>query len=99
MVLKGKHVTELGEWHEQPAGAFWFISSHGGTPDVVLGFQCPCGCGKPGALPLYREGEQPIQRPAWLWDGNKDAPTLTPSVQRTHVCNWHGFLQSGEWRS
>lgn len=35
--------------------------------------------------------------PKWTWDGNHDAPTLTPSIN--HVGCWHGFLRAGEFVS
>jgi len=31
---------------------------------------------------------------AWQWDGNKDSPTLTPSVHA--VGHWHGWVRAGE---
>lgn len=35
--------------------------------------------------------------PCWRWDGNRDAPTLTPSI---HLINeWHGYMTNGELRS
>lgn len=33
----------------------------------------------------------------WGWDGNKDAPTLTPSIHR--VGHWHGYLRAGRLES
>lgn len=34
---------------------------------------------------------------AWLWDGNLDRPTLTPSI---HVKGeWHGYLRAGRLES
>jgi hypothetical protein len=32
--------------------------------------------------------------PVWKWDGNKEAPTLTPSIDVHGV--WHGFLTNGK---
>jgi len=30
----------------------------------------------------------------WQWDGNEDAPTITPSI---HVLeHWHGWMKNGE---
>ncbi|MFG1414074.1 DUF6527 family protein [Xanthobacter sp. VTT E-85241] len=64
-------------------------------------YVCPCGCGRHGALPF-----RPDPSPSWEWDGNRDSPTLTPSVH--HVLrltaggtgtHWHGFLTAGEWIS
>lgn len=30
---------------------------------------------------------------SWEWDGNEDAPTLTPSINS--VGTWHGFVTAG----
>lgn len=37
--------------------------------------------------------------PDWLWDGNKQAPTLAPSIRRMGGCAFHGYLQAGVWNS
>lgn len=63
--------------------------------DVVRGiaFRCPCGCGYESWLPLNREG-------GWNWDGNREAPTCTPSILQSGLpCKWHGYLTDGEFRS
>lgn len=36
---------------------------------------------------------------SWQWDGNQDAPTITPSIDCSKVCGWHGFLEAGQFRS
>lgn len=33
------------------------------------------------------------RRPSWEFDGNRDRPTLTPSVHSPG--NWHGFITAG----
>jgi hypothetical protein len=30
----------------------------------------------------------------WQWDGNREAPTLTPSIHVVGI--WHGFMTNGE---
>lgn len=30
----------------------------------------------------------------WGWDGNRDTPTFTPSINCS-FCGWHGFLERG----
>lgn len=30
----------------------------------------------------------------WVWNGNIDKPTLTPSILHTS-CGWHGYLTDG----
>lgn len=32
--------------------------------------------------------------PVWAWDGNKEKPTLTPSINVIGV--WHGWLRAGK---
>lgn len=81
-----------------PAGHFEFCQG-----DKSLLFGCPCGCGDLRAIDLAPYDQQP----RWKWDGNRDAPTCTPSVL-IHQMNdageaigehWHGFLTAGEFRS
>ena len=33
-------------------------------------------------------------RPVWQWNGNRDAPTLMPSINV--VGRWHGWLRDGK---
>lgn len=49
----------------------------------------------PDAIPIQR-GRDGGPR-VWGWDGNEDAPTLTPSIHE--VGHWHGFLRSGKLES
>jgi hypothetical protein len=37
---------------------------------------------------------KPPSSPSWQWDGNRESPTLSPSVW-THG-HWHGFIRNGE---
>lgn len=47
-------------------------------------------------LPVVRDGEQACdQRPHWRWDGNREAPTLEPSILHHSEPPWHGFLRAG----
>lgn len=57
---------------------------------------CPCGCGDLRCVDIYQNGEKPPS-PSWLWDGNKEKPTLTPSIdfRVAHKSHWHGFLKIG----
>lgn len=73
---------------ELPDGAVAF----NGEPPAGILTCCPCGCGSVSILPF--PGAEP-GRQGWVWDGNRDAPTLSPSVH--HVGHWHGFLQKGFW--
>lgn len=32
----------------------------------------------------------------WQWDGNREAPTLTPSILHHSVPPWHGYMRAGK---
>lgn len=63
-----------------------------------LDYVCPCGCKDLRALPV-KIGEKEAR--SWKWDGDRVAPTFTPSIQhvphKPGACNWHGFMTKGEW--
>lgn len=72
-------------------GAFEFYKAGERFPAGMI-YSCPCGCGVQGALAF-----RPHESPSWEWDGNREKPTLTPSVH--HVGHWHGWLTGGVWIS
>ena len=45
-------------------------------------------------LYLCKEGETPTRTPSWIWNGNREAPTLTPSINV--IGRWHGWLKAGK---
>ncbi len=59
-----------------------------------LMFVCPCGCGSVSSLAL----RPPYGPPVWNWNGDESKPTLTPSIQKTIGCNWHGWLTDGVFK-
>lgn len=54
-------------------------------------FICPCGCNSFNDLPI-----KPPHDNGWTWDGNKENPTLSPSIIN-YNCGWHGYLKAGVW--
>lgn len=34
-------------------------------------------------------------RPQWNWDGNREAPTFSPSINCASHCGWHGYIRNG----
>ena len=48
----------------------------------------------PANIPLkghpYTDGD------TWEWDGNRDQPTLTPSIDASKYGGWHGYLTAGK---
>lgn len=78
-------------------GAFKFytMSGHVGMAGII--FRC-AGCGEVSTVSFARRA-RPLQAP-WTWDGNRKAPTLTPSIIHAPErggCGWHGFLRAGRW--
>jgi hypothetical protein len=59
---------------------------------MSLRYVCPCGCGRLRIVPSVI-GEKVERR--WLWNGNKEKPTLTPSIACRDGCKWHGFITDG----
>lgn len=35
------------------------------------------------------------ESPIFGWDGNTEAPTITPSIGCDHRCGWHGHITNG----
>ena len=84
-----KGMTDNGRRLDLPAGSAQWTED---GPNQNLIFICPCGCAAVRSVPV--KGPQ-----KWNWDGNKELPTLTPSILIIGECRWHGFLTQGEWRT
>ena len=81
-----------GEWEEGrkfSPGAF-AIDYEG----EHFAYSCPCGCGSIGRLRIG-EKQKPGLSPSWEWDGNRESPTLSPSIHQ--IGHWHGYLRAGFW--
>jgi hypothetical protein len=76
--------------HPLPPGSAKFAVDKDGKM-AALNFICPCGCKLFYSLPL----NQPSGC-TWQWDGNREEPTVTPSIKNGN-CGYHGFLTKGEW--
>ena len=99
--MQGHRVATVDELKQPGDFCFWHIAEDGQS--AFMAFKCPCGadqCRKRthDSIPVRVGAPQPDQH-NWGWDGNLDAPTLTPSIHRTGDCGWHGHLQAGMWRS
>lgn len=99
---EGRLVTDMDFDGPVPAGVFEYYDGPG--PDAGLLFGCPCGCGDMRSV-KFRTNEG--RRPTWDWDGNRDRPTLTPSILIYQMDetgkiigeHWHGYLTAGDWKS
>jgi hypothetical protein len=34
-------------------------------------------------------------RPQWDWDGDRQCPTFSPSINCSAHCGWHGYIRAG----
>lgn len=59
---------------------------------------CPRGRGLCGGISIGNGFKPGAGRPSWTWDGNADAPTLTPSIDCQGGCGWHGYLTAGVFK-
>lgn len=78
--------------NEKTRRVSWEFGEQGGVENAWLRYRCPC-CGGEGALPIRGRAVTPLQQ--WDWDGNREAPTLSPSILRSRTCGWHGYLRAG----
>lgn len=91
------------EMQNQQPGFFQFkrypskTAGEGQKEFAWMYYNCPCGCGTAGALPLVQPLTEAHDNHTWGWDGNEQKPTLTPSIRRTIECKFHGHLQNGVW--
>lgn len=94
--MRAQVVEDIHELREKRiAGGIHFRDRDGKLWGIT--FICPCGCGSESWLPVDRRGRP---GPSWEWDGNREAPTLTPSVFNSGMpCQWHGWLRAGKWES
>lgn len=96
MRVEAKNVGNQN-WPSNPGELIW-TGRLGKEGIFGIVFCCPCGCGETGALALDVPGnEGEIER--WQWNGDRDKPTLTPSIQKTTGCCWHGYLTDGFFTS
>lgn len=87
--VKATLVDELLD-HKAAPGAYKFYRTDTADP-AGLNFVCPCGCGAILGVSFAPPG------PVWTWDGDRECPTLSPSIRRIGGCGWHGYLRGGEW--
>lgn len=97
----GIHKLESGQWA-------LILKNEGDAKPYMIAFGCPCGkCHDPEQvvhncylnITIPGQAKESVESPNWEWDGNWEAPTLSPSIQRRGACNWHGYLKKGVFES
>ena len=76
-----------------PEGTFDIFEASGNR---YIAFTLPENAGGFRCLPI---APGPAMQGAWGWDGNEDAPTLSPSIKcfdGAEKVVWHGHLDRGE---
>ena len=58
-------------------------------------------CSSVHSIRVHRPSESQPPHPSWLWDGDEDYPTLSPSIAcgLPKGSNWHGYLVNGRLAS
>jgi len=102
--------NENDEWPKDAPVGMFDLRGNGveGYPAATGHIQFICPNNKHCSVLL---GPQFVQRPEkgkcniWAWDGNRDSPTITPSINCVAVdedgkptggCGWHGFITNGD---
>ena len=87
--LKATLLDKFPESGEAPFGGIY------PKMEGFIGIACP-GCGQCSAM---RVGNQkPTDSPSWEMTGSKyeiDTFSLSPSINCTGCCGWHGYLRNG----
>jgi hypothetical protein len=83
------HLVESVTEDRRP-GTYKFFADDDGSV-AGMNFRCPCPCAR--LTPIYFTGHAEANDPSWDWDGNREAPTLWPSLHA--VGHWHGWLKQG----
>lgn len=84
------YATKTTEWPERP-GEFTFSEN-----DDSLIYCCPCGCGIVREVD-FDKGETPS--PRWVWNRNREKPSMVPGLTATTGCKWDGYLIDGVFKS
>jgi hypothetical protein len=64
-----------------------------GGPKWMI-FECPW-TGQDCRIAL-RPNQTLANGASWSWDGNREAPTINPSIN-CGGCGWHGFVRGGKF--
>jgi hypothetical protein len=80
----GRHDLFVSLSLEGKEGDWWFDAAHENIFIWIPG----------GGVTRWPIDCEPGEHPCWKWDGNLDAPTLTPSLWL--VGTWHGWMREGK---
>lgn len=73
---------QVGDWCFTTDERYLVVKLHEGNDGVA-------------AIRIKEDPEIP-NGAVWQWDGNREAPTLTPSILHHSNPEWHGYLREGQ---
>jgi len=77
---------QKGDWCFSNNDTIMILRWGDSTDDIAMLYVAPPADGHPA--------------PVWEWDGNKEAPTLSPSIRvlggKDQPDRWHGYLRAGK---
>lgn len=84
----------LDDLEENGQSGDWAFSDDTDHPQYIY-IRIPDGVNERGSTTpwLLKEKPDPVIDD-WQWDGNREAPTLTPSLHWVGV--WHGWMRNGQ---
>lgn len=85
----------VGDWY------FFGVTGPDGVrvEDAYIAIRIHEGDNGIAILPIDKGGN--LRDGAWIWNGSRDVPSLTPSILhwgdgKNNVPTWHGFLRDGK---
>ena len=76
--------NQVGDWCFVDEDRYCVIRLHAGEMDGVA------------AIRIAKDPDLPDNQAIWQWDGNRDAPTLSPSILHHSSPPWHGWMRAGQ---
>lgn len=76
----------------QAAGDFKWLIAENDTRTLALAI--PCSGEKGWCYSRWTIDHKNTAGAQWSWNGNEDAPTLSPSLHAVEI--WHGWVKAGE---
>ena len=73
---------QVGDWCFINGDRYLAVRLHSGEDGVAI-------------IRIKPDSETP-NAAVWQWDGNREAPTLTPSILHHSNPEWHGYLRGGQ---
>lgn len=92
------HRIWIDEWEDCQIGDYWwFIDKDGDRRHLVTVLLDPNNGPELLMWEVEKGSKIPESSKVWGWDGNKEKPTLQPSLNWINY--WHGYMTDGRLQS